>query len=129
MGIILGDKATDQSPETDDQTAYNRWLTRTVVQTLLINRNLPRGYVEGSISLILIGFAKAYLDGHDLAVTDLITYAQGKDNTARRYIALLEKDGWIDVSPADPDRRRLTEAGHIMVRKMWQRCRHLYETD
>ena len=129
LGMILGENWNDQSVVTDDQQAYDRWLTRTVIQTLSISRSLPRGYAAGSISSILIGFAKANLDGHDLSATDLIAYAQGNDNTALRYIALLEKDGWIEVSPLDPDRRRLTEAGHIMVRKMWQRCSHLYETD
>jgi hypothetical protein len=126
LGMNLGENRTNPVLEPDD-TAYNLWLSQMVAQMFVMNSVFPKGHVPGSIPMLLMGIAKAQLDGHELSVSDIVGHARRCEPTGLRYIAMLEKYDWICRSPADPERCRLTPSGDALIRKMWQRSRYIYE--
>lgn len=125
--IVQDDDNNDRVVKANPDAEYSRWLSRMVVQMLVFNSVLPKGYVPGSIPLLLIGIAKAQLDGNALSVSDILAQAKGLESTSLRYIDVVERKGWVCRDPADSERCCLTEAGDALVRKMWHRSRYLYD--
>lgn len=125
----MGDSEVHPVPEADFDAEYRRWLSRMVLQIIVLNGALPPGHATNSVQLMLLTVAKAALDGQELTVADIVAYARarGAVETSLRYLDLLERNGWVCRNPAQPDHCRPTEEGDALVRMMWQRSRNLYD--
>jgi predicted transcriptional regulator len=125
MQAVLAGNQNDNGPEAGAGSDYDRWLTSIVLQGLTINRILPASYVEHSIPVLLMGLAKASLDGHGLTASDIAMASNVNLNITRRYLALFEKDGYTRRDPKNQDAYLLTEFGESFVWKIWIECRKL----